>query len=126
MNWWSEQDPELKEYIFTGTKELVVVLTDFHKFAKNHNIWGNGVLFDNAILRETYRRAGFRQTPWHYRDDRDVRTFIHTAKMLGIKQWEPSEDDLKLKQHHPLHDAIRQVKYVCYYFKQIVKLRRKK
>lgn len=126
MDWWQQQDPELREYMFTGKEKIFDVFKKFWKYSYGCNVWGNGIMFDNAIMRHTYEKLGFKQNPWHYRNDRDLRTIIDLAlNQLGIPCWQPGEDEKGLKQHHPLHDAIKQVKYLCYYFNNIVKLRRR-
>jgi len=64
-------------------------------------VWGNGENFDNRVMREGYDLLNMR-CPWHYRSDRDMRTFMEIAHRRGIFVEVP---------RNPLeHDALEDAK----------------
>jgi hypothetical protein len=68
-------------------------------------MWGNGVAFDNVILRSAFERNGM-TAPWDYRTDRCYRTMkamrpdVKAGEFVGVK-------------HDALDDAIHQAKHLC-------------
>lgn len=74
--WWMGQSEEARKALFAGGAfEPVEALSIFADWlGKDKHVWGNGSNFDNRILREAYDLYGM-NCPWHYRDDRDMRTF---------------------------------------------------
>lgn len=67
-------------------------------------LWGNGAAFDNALLRETYRRSDI-PCPWSYKIDRCFRT----AKMDSSLVFD--RDD-RLIEHDATHDAVYQAEWL--------------
>lgn len=111
LRWWNSQDRQLKEEAFGGTKELVVVLDEFHdwfrslnnKDYKNTFIWGNGADFDLPILAAAYKAVD-RPVPWHPWNGRCYRTL---KSLLPAVKAPPRAS----KKHHALDDAIYQAEH---------------
>lgn len=100
--WWMSQSDEAR---LVFSKEMAVrtqaeALADFatwmHQF-KGANVWGNGVDFDNVILRNCYKMHHM-QTPWHYRQNRCYRT---------IKNMFPNIPYTRVGVHHNAVDDAR-------------------
>jgi len=77
MAWWSKQEEHIREEAFSGTKDVVIVLSEFSSYLQELPapplVWGNGADFDNAILAETYRVMKI-PVPWKYNASRCYRT----------------------------------------------------
>lgn len=109
--WWLKQSDEARREISSlWAGRLHDVLENFSGWLPSKaRIWGNGSNFDNRILREAYEATGL-LCPWHWSDDRDMRTLVDTGAKLGIVTVvEPRKDAIA---HHALHDALRQVDIV--------------
>ncbi|HAH3124201.1 TPA: hypothetical protein GFY41_25200 [Escherichia coli] len=95
--------------------KLKDALLRFREFISEHSdekfvqVWGNGATFDNTILRRSYERQGI-TCPWHYCNDRDVRTIVEQGKTIDFdaKTAIPFEG----VRHNALDDALHQAKYV--------------
>lgn len=107
IEWWLQQPDEARIGILTRTSHNTIeqALVGFAEFLEEEasdlaGVWGNGAAFDNALLRETYRRAGI-ECPWSYKLDRCFRTVKEDA---GLDF--PRRDDLI--KHDATHDAVHQ------------------
>ena len=110
VSWWLEQSDAARGALLTHRVTLEAALNGFSKWLpKNTCVWGNGATFDNVLLTEAYRRAGINR-PWHYRNDRDMRTYVFTAKGMGIdvSKLVTYEGD----KHNALDDARNQARLV--------------
>lgn len=105
--WWLKQsDDARKEITHPGAVSLECALIEFenwlHATEAAPIIWGNGADFDNVILANAYRAAGFEQ-PWNHYDNRCYRT---------LKSLKP---ELKIQRtgtyHHALDDAKNQARH---------------
>ncbi|MEE8551548.1 MAG: 3'-5' exonuclease [Gemmatimonadota bacterium] len=109
--WWMNQEEAgrleiIKAY---GGLDLEMALAEFAGFlGAKARVWGNGSNFDNRILREAYDLLRV-ECPWHYRDDRDMRTVVALAKLLGFNGASIAHGGTK---HHALHDAVYQATVV--------------
>jgi hypothetical protein len=111
MRWWAKQDHQLREEAFGGTKDLVVVLDEFHDWFRSiqgkdweqTEIWSRGSDFDLPILKAAYRKVD-RPVPWHRYKGRCQRTI--SELMPHIKS--PPRAS---KKHHALDDAIYQAEH---------------
>src|SRR5260221_426000 len=86
MGWWAHQDPEVRQRMFAGKIAPRVAAAEFSVYVRAQRVdevWANAPTFDLSILRHLYTRLGMR-VPWHYRDERCVRTVYALAKELGI------------------------------------------
>ena len=88
LKWWLNTDKELlTELLNKGTcssKELIdhfwKWLTNITNEYENVYLWGNGILFDNNILKVAIEDLGLNY-PINFRQDRDIRTLIELAAL---------------------------------------------
>lgn len=78
-----------------------------NKWSNNLYAWSHG--FDTPILDITHKRIGI-NTPWHYRNTRELRTILDLAKRTGRLSQEgiPSKEDKDGRAHRADWDAWRQ------------------
>lgn len=105
--WWMAQAPEARS-VFSESRKFGIenALNEFASFigGGNYKVWGNGAMFDNAILLNAYAQYGISR-PWSYKNDRCYRTVL-----AEFKEANPTH---KIKQdygvaHNALDDAIAQ------------------
>ncbi len=130
--WWLKENPELMRHVLSGENESEVdevfydeksLLSSFVEWIKydidrklgkfgeyiNVFLWGNGILFDNRLLKEHMEKYNI-EYPIFYRNDRDLRTLIElAAEMTGCK------DDKEFREKYVLkntteHDALDDVR----------------
>ncbi|MGY8897773.1 MAG: 3'-5' exonuclease [Paraglaciecola sp.] len=110
--WWMGQSDEARNKFIDNdkAKSIEEVLTALAKFLKpDAQVWGNGIAFDNVIVRNAYENAQ-QLTPWEFRNDRDVRTMVELGRAIGFN---PKVDmPFEGVKHDALADAIHQAKYV--------------
>lgn len=116
--WWMGREDEARRALDIDVKPLPVVLGNLTSFidecreifdTKKMYVWGNGSTFDNVIVNNAYRVCGM-ERPWHYREDRDMRTYISICSSLGMR-WEwPERQGV---HHNALSDAINQARAMC-------------
>ncbi|MBH2557173.1 3'-5' exonuclease [Serratia ureilytica] len=115
--WWMKQSSEARAAICVeGAPSLLSALYDLNKFIRANvanprslRVWGNGAVFDNVILRESYQRECV-PLPWEWYNDRDVRTIVELGREVGF---DPKRDmPFDGEHHNALADAIHQAKYV--------------
>jgi len=125
VEFWINQPDEAFQLAFAEQYTLPEALGHFDEwldqFGQDLRVWGNGMLFDNAILRAAYNACG-RRVPWHYRDDRDVRTLVALGKDAGIttSHIQPPAGFIK---HDGVSDAHFQVLYCNEIWRTIVRPR---
>ena len=87
LKWWlkDEKRDVLSDILKKGNKKLKRTLFEFEKWIKNLEcdnkekyLWGNGILFDNRIIKESMHKYDITY-PIFYRNDRDVRTIAELA-----------------------------------------------
>ena len=108
--WW--MNPERAEawarWVNTLKFDLPTTLEGFQLWMERHDkdarVWGNGVGFDNVILRSAYHGTG-QQVPWKWYNDRCFRTL----KSLAPVQLKPSRAGT---HHNALDDARHQVNWL--------------
>lgn len=80
--WWMHSDrTEVRDNwlvapkapLTTTLNTVACIILDHSKINPKPLIWGNGVNFDNAILKSAYERLEV-AVPWGYRQDADFRT----------------------------------------------------
>lgn len=103
--WWLEQSDEARAALQKDPHPLTHVLVDLATWLpKGVRVWGNGSNFDNRILREAYDLIQMR-CPWHYRDDRDMRTYMDGRERHAVTRGGT--------HHNALDDAIFQVQLMA-------------
>ena len=105
--WWMRQSPEARNEAFSGTKELVMVLGEFHDWfrmvvAKKGDtfIWGNGNDFDKPIIEAAFDAVEMK-APWKTYNGRCFRTLKNLFQ-------EVKAPDFVGEKHNALADAIYQ------------------
>lgn len=109
LQWWFAQSDEARAVFKKSDTQVDIskALAYFNRFTENRNVWGNGNMFDNVILRSAYKKWQMAPT-WNFRQDLDMRTlrYIALAKVPDLEL-----DSLReLGTHHNArNDAIVQV-----------------
>ena len=133
LMWWLETDKELLFKLLSNddditSHELFVMFNWWIRtvLQKNYDevyLWGNGILFDNKIIKEKMDFYNI-EYPIFYRNDRDLRTIIDlVATKLGITEKEIKEkfNDEFLTKHNGLDDCKHQVKLLVYCWSLLTK-----
>lgn len=118
VQWWLQQDKAAQNALTDsdGRVTLDEALKQFHIWLmdipyKQRKLWGNGITFDNVIVRHAFSAVGC-ECPWPFYGDSDVRTVVDMGVLLldGIdhKRITPFEGI----KHDALDDCKHQVKYV--------------
>lgn len=85
--WWMGQPDAARSSVFTkAAPSLRAGIGRFNDWMNHVNgsiVWGNGAGFDNVLLSCAYHKLGMTR-PWHYRNDRDMRTLTSLAKLMSI------------------------------------------
>lgn len=116
LKWWLKTNKELfADLLHEGSLSSENTLKAFWNWLEvleasyELRLWGNGILFDNNLIRHQLQAQGLRY-PIKYWNDRDVRTIVHLAsEKEGI-----SEKELKQRyQDESLikHDAYDDVRF---------------
>lgn len=117
--WWMKQNDKAREKFFDNEKadSIDVVLARLLTWVEpKSQVWGNGIAFDNVIVRTAFENFGGK-TPWQHWNDRDVRTIVEIGRQLGF---DPKKDmPFEGVKHDALADAIHQAKYVSAIWQKI-------
>jgi len=105
--WWMQQSDEARAAFKRPGKDIDFVLRLFKAWVQSAGedvpVWGNGVAFDNVILRSAYDRLGL-TAPWSFRNDRCFRT---------VRAMYPKIDrSYQGTAHNALDDAKSQAVYL--------------
>ena len=123
LYWWIRNHSDLlRDMITRGDAEVSPssLMFMFYEWLNRQGsfldryLWGNGILFDNAIVRHQMEKMGF-EYPIKYTNDRDVRTITELAAMkLGMSDYEFRETtkDGAFTPHVAYHDCLQQIKTV--------------
>lgn len=123
LQFWFNQSIEAQKGMIEGLpiwdvlSKFELFLADF--FTDNGmnkiwgEIWGNGISFDLAILKNAFAQYGNNE-PWPYWAERDVRTLVSLNP--SIKDNMPFEGT----KHNPLDDCLHQIKYCSETFNSLV------
>lgn len=109
FQWWMQQNDTARsvflknDKIKLGIKEALEAFTEFVNKSKNVKVWGNGVDYDNVVLRDTYQTMQL-SCPWMYRNNRCYRTikglFGNRAKLVREGTHHNGLDDAKTQAMH--------------------------
>lgn len=129
LKWWLNTDKELLANLINkgkGTeRELFAKFANWINLIKQNNstsneqaevfLWGNGILFDNAKIKDKCAQYNI-QYPIFYRNDRDVRTIVDlAAQKLGFDSPKPIFESLTYEnmiKHNAFDDVLVQIKTV--------------
>jgi len=115
IKWWLDTNKELLHKLLNAgicsESELIKAFYDWIvSFGDEYEVhlWGNGILFDNNIIRSHMQKIGL-VYPIGYNKDRDMRTIVELASMKSSL----SEKELRKKFHiegTTVHDAFDDVR----------------
>lgn len=111
VKWWLAQGKAAQEAAFAGSTPTTLALRQLGAYIGQNctskcRVWANGPQFDLVILRSLCDDFNF-QPPWHYRQERDFRTFTEGRDVtLAVPRVGEA--------HNALDDAIWQAKAVQY------------
>jgi len=111
IKWWLQQSDKAQKGLLGnafGVVDALDGLTDFVKKNKAQYAWGNGNMFDNAIIRSLYEDASM-QYPFNYWADLDLRTLAYVAG-------NPKKPAVVMTAHNALDDAKYQALCAQHYF----------
>ena len=108
--WWLSQNEAARRALIAGQEEAAPLVTALDAFAEfitgsgpEAEIWCNGNSFDLPILANAYHAAGM-PVPWHFWQERDLRTLKALNKGARIE---------RAGVHHTaLDDACHQARLV--------------
>jgi hypothetical protein len=132
LMWWLKTDKELLYKLLSENdgcssyeifQEFDSWIYDLNNMYNEVYLWGNGILFDNKIIKEKMDYYGI-EYPISYKNDRDLRTIVDLAtNILGITEKELKEkfDDDSLTKHNGLDDCKYQVKLLVYCWNLLTK-----
>lgn len=115
IEWWLTQSKDAQKTMMRKRQVNVnEALQSFNSwigesFSNEFNavkLWGNGVGFDNTILRSLYKRHDV-EFVLPYWCDNDVRTWV------SIKGINPREFEFEGVKHRGIDDCKHQIKYCC-------------
>jgi len=119
IKFWMEQPDEARKALFDPKPiSLPDALSKFKEFYgdfRKSNVWGNGALFDNVIMRNAFTAVN-KMIPWGYKNDRDVRTLVQLGKLSGLQKQQVDREGV---HHNALDDPKHQVKYCHYIWKWV-------
>ncbi len=106
-------------YRTLGSTDLRLSAVGFGVWTVSTSWWG---ISDEQrgidLLREAYELVDM-ECPWHYRDDRDMRTIVGLADTWDIT----SNIEFEGTRHHALNDAVYQAQVVCDLYSQLRRAR---
>lgn len=110
LKWWDSQSEEARAVFDEERSDNKRALRDFVKFCKGaKRIWGNGNMFDNAIMRSICRDYDIKY-PVFYSKDLDVRTLTYLWNLITNWVSKGKRPTIQLgEEHNALDDARRQV-----------------
>jgi hypothetical protein len=103
VQWWMAQSAAAREAAFgagLGLSDGLRNLAHWIHSEKPVGVWSHGPQFDLVILRNAFESYSI-QCPWHYRIERDVRTYMMDKEWLVAREGEA---------HNAPDDAIFQAK----------------
>ena len=112
MLWWAKQDVAVRNIAFNGESDLDRVLIELAYYLKSTHefrIWAKPASFDLTILAHAFGQQGI-SVPWHFRDERCLRTAIKLSQMYVLER-----DEVKYPPHSALADAqwqLEQLRHV--------------
>ena len=106
--WWKGLPIKIQDAIY-GLDDLSEQLVELAEWLpKDAKVWGNGAIFDIAILENAYRQYGI-DIPWAFWNVRDMRTLkdMYECKRGSLER----KPDQNL--HNALYDARLEAELIC-------------
>lgn len=128
VKWWMQQSPEARNALFGQDPKaydtLGVALAKFAQWAQGTTqLWSNGPLFDERIMREAFTRNQNDNFPHSYRASRCFRTIAQLVEDRGndLKKLHAAMkvevgDKLGLVAHRAIDDCYSQAYAVCRFY----------
>lgn len=127
LKWWLQQSQEAIQAAFFSEQSLPIkqALKEFIVFIGTKQIrpWGNGAMFDVAIMENCYKMYLPNYSPWQFYSVRDFRTLNNLfdresqkaeLEAIGLTEFFSGK-------HNALADATYQAEVALYIFKKILK-----
>lgn len=113
--WWFNQS--VQAISMWNTKQNVTLQVALEEFiawygrnAQNKtSVWANAPTFDLDIMRNAFRLANL-GTPWHFKQERCVRTLVQLARDMG---YNPRMEPRNSLAHSAIDDCEYQIQYCC-------------
>lgn len=105
ITWWMLQGGSARAVFSEPSVSVYLALKEYSAFlgGETCNVWGNGAMFDNAILLNLYAQYSVPR-PWSYKNDRCYRTVLAQHKDLH-----PAFETVKpVTAHNAMDDAFAQ------------------
>lgn len=123
FHFWLDQKSKARYSLLEcNIKELDDGLIEFSQFLRNNDIiylWGNGINFDNVILKSAYISCKL-EYPIDYKNDRDVRTIAGLVPKQEFNNIQNKiRENYKLIKHNSHDDAKFQILYLQKLFKHL-------
>ena len=122
--WWLQQEKAAQELVTQEGMEIALALFHLSNWLNEcivgFKIWGNGARFDIGILEDAYVKVGYKEMPWGFRDERDLRTlvaFAPSVKTLVVDEWTKKGAVI----HDPIVDCKIQIDYAHRIYKWLMK-----
>lgn len=113
--WWKKQSEQAREALH-GIDDLEDVLKGLAVWLpRDAKVWGNGSIFDIAMLEHAYRELDI-PVPWKFWNVRDCRTIkdLYESSRGG---W---NGKIGGEAHNSLQDALYQAQYICSMWNKIL------
>lgn len=102
--WWLKQSDAARADFALQGDSICDVLADFAAWiGPSAVMWGNGAMFDNVIMTNAYRLAGFGPPPWDFWNDmcyRTIKNMNQHIKMERVGTYHNAVDDAESQAWH--------------------------
>lgn len=121
--WWINQNKKAKEVFenknrihpLDGINNLKNWISEINTY-DDIKIWGNSNRFDLGLLENYFTYYGF-ETPWSYKNERDIRTLVALApEIKNNHKWIGTS-------HNALDDCYNQIAYCSKIWKKLKKVK---
>ena len=128
LQWWLRTNKELfTKLLNDGVGSSSELMESFHVWlcamatVGDIHLWGNGILFDNNMIKTQLETLGLGY-PVKYNKDRDLRTLVDLASVkLGLseKELRAKVYDGDLTAHDAMNDVVNQIAMVMHCYKEL-------
>lgn len=127
LKWWLNTDKELLTKLLNqGNCSEQWMVEYFHNWIetlqKKYDVyfWGNGILFDNRIMKAKMESYGMKY-PIFYRNDRDLRTLVDIVKTKYNVDPHKECQVENTEKHNAMHDVEHQIRVATYCWNKLMK-----